>query len=63
MAHTDLQQPASPVSALAWGTLVIGGIFAVTITEFQVRGRARSDSFYSAPYTKQPAEHRMPHAF
>jgi hypothetical protein len=29
MAYIDLQQPASPVSALAWGTLVIGGIFAV----------------------------------
>jgi uncharacterized membrane protein HdeD (DUF308 family) len=31
MAHTDLQQPASPLSALAWGVLVIGGIFAIII--------------------------------
>src|SRR5215208_269778 len=31
MAHTDLQQPASPLSALAWGALVIGGIFAIII--------------------------------
>ena len=31
MAHTDLQQPASPLSTLAWGALVIGGIFAIII--------------------------------
>jgi uncharacterized membrane protein HdeD (DUF308 family) len=31
MAHTDLQQPASPLSALAWGALVVGGIFAIII--------------------------------
>jgi uncharacterized membrane protein HdeD (DUF308 family) len=31
MAHTDLQQPASPLSALASGALVIGGIFAIII--------------------------------
>ena len=31
MAHTDLQQPASPMSALAWGALVLGGIFAIII--------------------------------
>jgi uncharacterized membrane protein HdeD (DUF308 family) len=31
MAHTDLQQPASPMSALAWGVLVIRGIVAIII--------------------------------
>lgn len=31
MAHTHLQQPTSPLSALAWGALVIGGIFAIII--------------------------------
>jgi uncharacterized membrane protein HdeD (DUF308 family) len=31
MAYTDLQQPASPVSALVWGALAIGGIFAIII--------------------------------
>ena len=31
MAHTDLQRPASPLSALAGGALVIGGIFAIII--------------------------------
>src|SRR5215217_6406750 len=31
MAHTDLQQPASPLSALASGALALGGIFAIII--------------------------------
>ena len=31
MAHTDLQQPASPVSALAWVAVAIGGIFALIL--------------------------------
>src|SRR5215217_8622130 len=31
MAHTDIRQPASPMSALAWGALAIGGIFAIII--------------------------------
>ena len=31
MAHTDLQQPASPLSALAWGVLGLGGIFSIII--------------------------------
>ena len=31
MADTDVQRPASPMSALAWGALVIGGIFAIII--------------------------------
>ena len=31
MAHTDLQQPASPVPALAWVAVAIGGIFALIL--------------------------------
>jgi uncharacterized membrane protein HdeD (DUF308 family) len=31
MADTHLQRPASPMSALAWGALAIGGIFAIII--------------------------------
>ena len=31
MADTHLQRPASPMSALAWGALAIGGIFAIVL--------------------------------
>ena len=31
MADTDVRRPASPMSALAWGALAIGGIFAIII--------------------------------
>ncbi|HET6659596.1 MAG TPA: DUF308 domain-containing protein [Rubrobacter sp.] len=31
MADIHLQRPASPMSALAWGALAIGGIFAIII--------------------------------
>jgi uncharacterized membrane protein HdeD (DUF308 family) len=31
MADTDVQRPASPMSALAWGALTIGSIFAIII--------------------------------
>jgi uncharacterized membrane protein HdeD (DUF308 family) len=29
MAHTDLQQPASPIARGRWGTLALRGNFAV----------------------------------
>jgi uncharacterized membrane protein HdeD (DUF308 family) len=31
MADTHIQRPASPMSALAWGALAIGGIFAIVL--------------------------------
>src|SRR5829696_2433769 len=31
MANTDIRQPASPMSALAWGAVAIGGILAIVL--------------------------------